>query len=164
MGSQCSKRSQTLKVCNSYEDAFESVVHHLQTSPYHELERSEAEIAVDTDLIECWDIDKKQWYANKAKSEAGKKRKAQAALQWQPAERPVEIPLPTTGAGTGRITLSEMQLRACVDSLKRAKVSAESAANLCAKAARAFNEEVTCIQQCVDVMESYVEPRLLRLN
>ena len=62
-------------------------------------------------------------------------------------------PLPSR---PGRPELSKMQLRACVDSLKRAKVSAESAANLCSKAARAFNEEVQCIQQCVDVVESYV--------
>ena len=34
-------------------------------------------------------------------------------------------------------------------------MSAESAANLCSKAARAFNEEVQCIQQCVGVVESY---------
>lgn len=168
MGSQCSKRGQTIKTCSSLEEAVEAVVHHLVTSPYHELQRAEAEAAIDYNLIESWEVDKKQWHADAAKWDAGKKRKAQ--LQWYPEDRvatptPPTTPPPGSGPGTGRITLSEMQLRACVDSLKRAKVSAESAANLCAKASRAFNEEVTCIQQCVEVIESYVQPtRTLRLS
>ncbi len=159
-GSQCSKRSATLKTCHSYEDAVESIVHHLVTSPYHELERSEAESAVDFNLIESWEIDKKKW----AEEQDRWQKKQRKSLPWQPTAEPA-ISAPPTGAGTGRITLSEMQVRACVDSLKRAKVSAESAANLCAKAARAFNEEVTCIQQCVEVIESYVQPtRVLPLR
>eukprot|EP00959_Pyramimonas_sp_CCMP1952_P322087 6739780-Pyramimonas_sp.AAC.1 len=64
--SQCRKRSSTLKTCQSYEEAVESVIHHLVTSPYHELQRPEAEVAADYNLIESWDVDKKQWAADNA--------------------------------------------------------------------------------------------------
>eukprot|EP00959_Pyramimonas_sp_CCMP1952_P170166 3555134-Pyramimonas_sp.AAC.1 len=118
-GSQCSKRNQTIKTRRTHEDAVESMIHHLATSPYHELQQREAETAVDYNIKESWEIDKKQWDIDRAKREAGKKRKS---LQWHPhEERAAEVPAPPTRAGTGRITLSEMQLRACVDSLKRAK-------------------------------------------
>jgi hypothetical protein len=55
-----------------------------------------------------------------------------------------------------KIQLNASQLKACIDSLRRAKTAAESACLLCGKAARAFGEEAACIQSCQDVLESYL--------
>ena len=56
-------------------------------------------------------------------------------------------------------SLTSVQLGACVDSLRRAVSSAEAASNLCAKASRAFQEEVLTIRQCQSVLESYLHPQ-----
>ena len=149
----------------------EAVIHHLVSSPYHELTREEATETVHSQCtIEQWDSgDAEEWQRQQNK---GKKRKHKGDAD-EVAVRPrspeclitherVQTDLSSrprssaSSAGTRMVQLSEMQLMACLDSLKRAKVSAESAAHLCSKAARAFNEEVLCIQQCVDVVESYV--------
>ena len=161
-GSQCTKRDTIIKQCQTYEEAVESIINHLETSPYHGLSRVEAEAAVDHDKIEEWLINKKEWFEWQSRTQP--KRKA-------PSSRTSEIQTvacrasgSSSYAGTAMVQLSEMQIRACVDSLKRAKTSAESAGNLCSKAARAFNEEVKCIQQCVEVVESYVPSNMLAFD
>jgi hypothetical protein len=60
------------------------------------------------------------------------------------------------GQNAKNITLPRAHLQACVDSLKRARMAAESAAQLCGRASRAFYEEAACITSCQDVLESYV--------
>ena len=57
---------------------------------------------------------------------------------------------------TANVMLKVGQLKACIDSLRRAKTAAESACHLCGKAARAFGEEAACIQSCQEVLESYL--------
>ena len=157
-GSQCTKRNHIIKQCRTYEEALETVINHLETSPYHGLTRAEAEAAVSEQDIESWDVDKKEWFEWQKQSMA--KRKFKAEWTESSTSRSVATRFsPSSGYGTAMIELPEMQLKACVDSLKRAKVSSESAAHLCAKAARAFNDEVHVIQQCIDVVESYVPQR-----
>ena len=60
-------------------------------------------------------------------------------------------------APTDKIVLTRVQMEACVDSLKRAKVAAESACHLCSKASRAFGEEAASIQSCQEVLMSYLD-------
>ena len=55
------------------------------------------------------------------------------------------------------VTVNKIQLQACIDSLRRAKGAAESAGQLCAKALRAFLSEASCIQNCQDVLETYLQ-------
>ena len=57
----------------------------------------------------------------------------------------------------GSVTLYRQQLQACVDSLRRAHSTAQSACQLCSKASRAFGEEAACIASCQDVLESYLQ-------
>ena len=57
---------------------------------------------------------------------------------------------------TANVMLNVGQLKACIDSLRRAKTAAESACHLFGKAARAFGEEAACIQSCQEVLESYL--------
>eukprot|EP00959_Pyramimonas_sp_CCMP1952_P048072 1003556-Pyramimonas_sp.AAC.1 len=118
MGSQCAKRDQYIKKCETREGALEAVINHLQAPPYHEFPRHEAELAVDYENIESWEINKKDWMDDRNKWEASKKRKAAETKTIQSwGSRGSSA----SGAGTNMITLSEMQLRACVDSLKRAE-------------------------------------------
>ena len=169
MGSQCSKRGSTLKNCSSYEEAEATIVHHLMSSPYHELTREEAEAAVDPSLISSWEVtfdENDQWLGSKRGGGTGT-RVAPPREHLQP--NPPDHPPPghtierrkrprssTSTSGTREIRLSEVQLGACVDSLRRARIAAESAGQLCAKAARAFHEEASCIGSCVEVLESYM--------
>ena len=168
-GSQCTKRHHIIKQCSIYEEASETVINHLETSPYHGLSRAEAEAAVGEQDIESWEVDKKEWYdwqnkfQNKRKMKAEWKEAAASSITRSVAARSSGS-AGSSGYGTAMIELPEMQLRACVDSLKRAKVSSESAAHLCSKAARAFNEEVHVIQQCIDVVESYVPNNVVSMD
>ena len=163
--SQCTKGGATIKTCWNYEDAVQSVINHLVTSPYHGITKEEAEALVNYDLIDCWTVTKKEWQEHQ---DAMKKRES-----WKPrpeAKRPRQAigdghehssgssgpAVSNSRAGTGMITLSEVQLQAINDSLKRAKVSAKSAAQLCQRAARAFQEEANCIEQCQETVESFL--------
>ena len=59
------------------------------------------------------------------------------------------------------ITLSEAQIGACVDTLKRAVASAEAAAQICGRAHRAFMEEVTIIKKGQANFEEYLHPKIV---
>ena len=176
LGNQCSKRGATLKTCTTWEQAYESVVNHLMSFPYHQMDRESAEKVVDYELIDSWEVKKSDYEDHQKNAQehklaptrlvAQRKRRAgdDAPSQAAPSSssssgalvpRQPAFP-PRQGKGTAQIALSEVQLRACVDSLKRAKVSAESAAHLCTRAGQAFKEEARCIEQCAEVVESYL--------
>ena len=55
------------------------------------------------------------------------------------------------------VVLNKIQVQACVDSLTRAQAAAESAGQLCAKASRAFFSQAACIQNCQEVLETYLQ-------
>ena len=171
LGSQCSKRGATLKNCSTWEQAYESIVNHLMSSPYHQMDRDTAEKVVDYDLIDSWEVSKKDYDEHQRnvqetrlaqpKHAPRKRRSGEDAPMWPSSSSGAIAPrtparAPNQGQGTTQVVLSEVQLRACVDSLKRAKVSAESAAHLCTRAGQAFKEEVRCIEQCAEVVESYL--------
>ena len=69
------------------------------------------------------------------------------------------------GAGQARyarqITLNEAQIRACVDTLKRAVASAEAAASICGRAHRAFMQEVTALTKCQGHFEEILNPKIV---
>ena len=70
----------------------------------------------------------------------------------------LSLPLrPPAVLPTDKVTMSNVELQACIDWLKRAKAAAKSAQQLCAKAARVFGNEATCIGNCQDVLESYLQ-------
>jgi len=57
----------------------------------------------------------------------------------------------------GKVEMPRQQLMACVDAMRRAKTAVESACMLCGKASRAFAEETVTIQNCLEVVESYLQ-------
>ena len=142
------------------------------SSPYHKMDREAAERVVDYTLIDSWEVSKKEFdehqktvQENRLQSQPKvlpRKKRAVEDASSQPGSSSGAIAprtptrAPKLGHGTAQVVLSEVQLRACVDSLKRAKVSAESAAHLCTRAGQAFQEEVRCIEQCTEVVESYL--------
>jgi len=58
--------------------------------------------------------------------------------------------------GTAGNPVSDIDIRSCVDALRRAKNAADTAASLCSKASRAFTEEGVVIGNCMSVLESYL--------
>jgi len=70
----------------------------------------------------------------------------------------LSLPLrPPAVLPTDKVTVNKVELLACIDSLKRAKAAAESAQQLCAKASRVFGNEASCIGNCQEVLESYLQ-------
>ena len=61
------------------------------------------------------------------------------------------------------MTLSRVQLDSCIDSLRRAGVAADSARQLCEKAASVFAKEAKCVRACQTVLESYLNPQTVLL-
>jgi len=89
---------------------------------------------------------------------AGRGRKDRNEPMQQLARRADRTLAPRTpqSAPDRVITFSEVEFKSCVDSLRRAKFASEAAANLCYKAARVFEEENRCIEQCQGVLESFL--------
>ena len=70
----------------------------------------------------------------------------------------VSLPVKTAGVrATDKVSINKVGLQACIDSLKRARAAAESAQQLCAKAAQVFGNEASCIGNCQEVLETYLE-------
>lgn len=169
LGEQCSKKGGIL--CKKLDelDVRDAVAWHLQASPYHELAEDEARNMADSMEIESWDEKTavwereqadsgERWYANRKKPRRG----GDASSTRGPD--PISVLARSSRFGgnlsLGRdsevISMSTPQLKACIDSLRRAKDASQSAAALCSKAARAFQEEADVIENCKGVLESYL--------
>jgi hypothetical protein len=177
LGTQCSKKGSILAKKSSEAEARAAVVWHLVQSPYHKLEQFEADcqgVAIDVDItieetrvIAALDADQgAQWYANRKRARtdsdaiAVKKEPGAGSSSSRFTERRLAVPIGARGgarrAHEETLHVSRIQVQACVDSLRRAHSSAESAGQLCAKAAKAFFSEAACIQNCQDVIETYL--------
>lgn len=152
----CGKKQGVISKKASEDEAREAIVHHLVQSPHHQVPEDKARREVASLQIERWT---EEWPEDDVhRSERGLKRAledgrsqssggdATAALL-RLSER---MPQPDDD-----IILSRQELLACVDSLRRAKRAAEAAANVAAKASRAFADEARTIQDCMDVITAY---------
>jgi hypothetical protein len=175
-GDQCSKRQGVLGKRLSESEARSCIVNHLTGSPYHDMAEAEAIGIAESSIVESWqeaheDVEVAKtdegdgWYQNR-------KRPKQMKISLEEAQAVVRrsqrssgssdshagtLSLPIGGRNnTKKITLERAQLKACVDSLKRARMASESAGQLCGRASRAFYEEAACITNCQDVLESYL--------
>lgn len=173
LGDQCSKKGGTLAKKLDEESARSALKHHLVQSPYHELSNEDATAFAEGATVESWTEDKEHWvkYQEEQKDwTASRKRKVDDAravavrkttTRTTPTSRASGdiVHARDSGATTAEatITMNGMQLMACIDSLKRARTAATSAANLAAKASRAFQEEAVVIRQCEDVLKSYLD-------
>ena len=162
IGDSCTKKQRILCKKRSEDEVKAAVKHHLMTSPYHELGEEEAENLVQLLEVEKWpmefeDEDNQQWWESRKRghlvaqgygrgSSSGSGGGGGPGLLVRVGKRPHD-----------EIKLSRVMVQACVDSLKRAKISAESAGQLAAKASRAFHEEANTLQQCAEVLQTYVD-------
>jgi hypothetical protein len=175
-GDQCSKRQGVLGKRLSEEAARAVIVSHLTGSPYHEMPEAEAVTIAENAIVESWpeahedvEITKADegdgWYQKRKRTIMGKISLQDAKAVVLRSQRSsgssdshagtLAIPIGARN-NTKRITLERAQLKACVDSLKRARMASESAGQLCGRASRAFYEEAACITNCQDVLESYL--------
>ena len=186
MGEQCSKKHGILTKKATEEEVRKAIHHHLRTSPYHEMGEEDAKGLVELSEIETWTEEAWGWQQGQTEEGDGwyqnrKKQKTRAmddtaiqAAAWKlvqqqnplqphppfhpPASSSTQLSvIGARAAPTDKIVLTRVQMEACVDSLKRAKVAAESACHLCSKASRAFGEEAACIQSCQEVLMSYLD-------
>ena len=148
----------------SLEEAERVVKHHLMNSPYHNLSEQEAEqTLLNSNCIDSWEEaeDLAEETLHNAPPPAKRQRTAIGfppdMAAWQGKSKGQR-----EGAGQARyarqITLNEAQIRACVDTLKRAVASAEAAASICGRAHRAFGEEVTALGECQAHFEFLLNP------
>ena len=61
-----------------------------------------------------------------------------------------------THSNPDEVVFTKSGMQNIIDSLRRARTAAEAAESLCSKAARAFAEESRTIDECKQVVESYV--------
>ena len=175
LGDQCSKKGGILAKKLDQESAKAALKHHLKQSPYHELSEEDATIFTDSTEVETYmedasswakyQEDQADWYASRKRKAIGEGRPNPQAKQLAIGSRAAASSSSSTSAvsqsGTrttaeATIQVNGVQLVACIDSLRRARTAAESAANLAAKASRAFNEEAAVIRQCEDVLRNYL--------
>jgi hypothetical protein len=177
LGDVCSKKQGILGKKLDVDQARMVVKNHLMASPYHELEDDTAQELADNTIIESWE--EAAEVAAVANADEGgswfnnRKRARMSLTEAHEVVRRAEqhsggssasggrsstalVPIGARQQNAKNITLPRAQLKACVDSLKRARMAAESSGQLCGRASRAFYEEAACITGCQDVLESYV--------
>ena len=153
LGDQCSKKHGILAKKCTAEEARAALSWHLRSSPYHRLSEAEAENMAEETEVEEWPEptgtqDEAPWQQS---------RKRQRTVEPQCPDV-VSLPVKTAGVrATDKVSINKVGLQACIDSLKRAKAAAESAQQLCAKAAQVFGNEASCIGNCQEVLETYLE-------
>lgn len=179
LGDQCSKKGGILAKKLDEASARAALKHHLEKSPYHELSEEEAtklsegaDVEVYTEDASSWakwQEDQTDWTASRKRKAADDGRGAIVGCTRVPRPTMAPIGAPSSGSSgvimmrhartkaEASIAVNGPQLVACIDSLKRSRTAAESAANLAAKASRAFNEESIVIRQCEEVLRSYLE-------
>jgi len=146
----CSKGSglisKKLKRC----EAKAAMIAHLVNSPYHELDATAAEHMAESAPYDEWEEEV---------------RDAVMLCERQPLpvppRRASESLIALAGARVSNradddIVLNRAQVQAMVDSLKRAKLAAETAGALAARASRAFGEEALVIGSCADALAAYL--------
>ena len=185
IGDSCSKKWKILAKRDDEESARAAVKHHLMYSSYHMLDVDDAQNLVDCMEIEQWKRDEVGDTAEDEKKwvESKKRKRVQESLQQQPIGAPRVISpnlqmlgMQANSSGSSsralanpflglarlpsahdEIRMNRPMIQACVDSLRRAKLSAEAASQLAAKASRAFTEEAQCMQQCADILQTYAD-------
>jgi hypothetical protein len=175
LGDQCSKKGGILGKKLDELEARQVIVTHLTASPYHEMPEQEAEIMALAADVESWEEtaevqaeavkeEGEGWYNSRKRGRAGTAPAAGrggdgyggSSSSGRPSNSTLALAIGARGQHAKSITLPRAQLKACVDSLKRARLAAESAGQLCGRASRAFYEEAACITSCQDVVESYL--------
>ena len=180
LGEQCSKKGGVLAKKSSDEDARAAVAWHLQASPYHELSKEEAanqgavaEVEVTEEekaAVEEQEKDEGQEWPDNRKRQKRSSGTELARVGHHGGGSSSHggghhggghhLAVPIRGRRHGHeetVVLNKIQVQACVDSLRRAKAAAESAGQLCAKASRAFFSEADFVQNCQEVLETYVQ-------
>lgn len=178
-GEACRKGNRILSKKLSQQEWRDCIINHLMTSPYHELPEELAANLVDMFEPELWEEDAAAWRdwtdEDTAAWYQARKRPRQpstppsATVMLTNAAAVIGAP---SGASSSRavrmyrqgaqmpedtIAMSRVQMQACLDSLKRARTAAESAAHLCRKAQKAFDEEAKAINSCAEVIETYLD-------
>jgi hypothetical protein len=174
LGDVCSKKQGILGKKLDEDSARLVVKNHLMASPYHELADDTAQELADNTIIESWEEEAEvaavanadegaSWFSNRKRARFAEahevvRRAEQHSVGYASGARcsTALVPIGARQQNAKNITLPRAQLKACIDSLKRAKLAAESAGGLCGRASRAFYEEAACITGCQDVLESYV--------
>jgi hypothetical protein len=184
LGDQCSKKNGILGKKLDEEQVKQVLKTHLMQSPYHELSEEQAQDCTDATMVESWEEpvevaavsnadEGHGWFNNRkrARMSLGEAQEVVRRATEGSGRRPssivgggsisssstaLAIPIGASNLNARNITLPRAQLKACIDSLKRARLAAESAGGLCGRASRAFYEEAACITGCQDVLESYL--------
>ena len=171
-GQDCSKGGRILAKKISEKAARLAVQQHLVASPYHAQDEVAASLEADAVEVETWEEDAKNWsWADEDAAEWYSSRKRIRSPSRDPpstrssssAQRAIGAPAAQHGvvakvrkAPSDELVLTRAQAQAMVDSLKRAKSATQAASQLCKKASKVFDEEACCIDQCMQVLESYM--------
>ena len=157
LGDQCSKKHGILAKKCTAEEARAALSWHLRSSPYHRLSEEEAENMAEETEVEEWPEPTGTTPQQQDEAPWQQSRKRQRTVEPQCPDM-LALPLKTAGVrATDKVSINKVGLQACIDSLKRAKAAAESAQQLCAKAAQVFGNEASCIGNCQEILESYLE-------
>jgi hypothetical protein len=175
LGDSCSKKNGILGKKLDEAEARQVAQTHLMQSPYHNLQEDAAIELANNLIVESWEEaaeaaktdEGDDWFNSRKRGRMDQMtvadarevlRRAQGSSSGSGSRGPRQLAL-AIGARNQHaknITLPRAQLKACIDSLKRARLAAESAGGLCGRASRAFYEEAACITGCQDVLESYM--------
>jgi hypothetical protein len=151
LGDGCSKKGSLIAKKLSEEEARQCIVNHLTGSPYHKMPELEASVLAQAATVESWPEAKHVQQADD--EDEGQEWSSGSGYQ---GGNSLALVIGARSQHARNITLPRAQLKACVDSLKRARMAAESSGQLCGRASRAFYEEAACITGCQDVLESYL--------
>ena len=162
LGDQCSKKHGILAKKCTAEEARAALSWHLTSSPYHRLSEEGAENMAEETEVEEWPepTGTTPQQQDEAPWQQSRKRQRKVKEETEVEQWPDVVALPVKTAGvraTDKVSINKVGLQACIDSLKRAKAAAESAQQLCAKAAQVFGNEASCIGNCQEVLETYLE-------
>ena len=157
LGDHCSKKGGILAKKSSAEEARAALSWHLRSSPYHRLSEEEAENMAEETEVEEWPEPQQNMPQQQDEAPWHQSRKRQRTVGPQCPDI-LSLPhKPAVVRASDKVSINKVGLQACIDSLKRAKAAAESAQQLCAKAAQVFGNEATCIGNCQEVLESFLE-------
>lgn len=175
LGDSCSKKGGILGKKLDEAEARKVVKTHLMQSPYHNLQEDAAIEMANNLIVESWEEaaevveaakadEGDGWFNSRKRGRTDKMTVADAREVLRRAESSssgargsqLALAIGARSQHAKNITLPRAQLKACIDSLKRARLAAESAGGLCGRASRAFYEEAACITGCQDVLESYM--------
>lgn len=165
----CSKKGAVISKKLTEQAARDAVAWHLTHSTHHLMAEAEAQQLAAEQVIERW----REFWADGSTPygqeipEPGqelarptKRRRQDDSGASSSRSVATEALIRLAGHPRGpadEIVVRRQDLLACQDSLRRAKMAAEAAATVAAKASRAFADEAATIQDCLDVLTSYAE-------